>query len=829
CAALSQNPSEGIEIDAARRLSAAWSRSAVAMIADPATPGAACFVGALEVALAAAELAPSEAQAWRTVVDLAELGDSDDPAVTAASRRALKELSRLDPADDSVRLARVIDAIERSPTADERLKAYERLLTPESRKTLGAPVSARVAFDLALLEKRRGSSAGWLRWLRESTAIDPSFPLAAETLAGVEAGSGAPLKDVAAALVRSIKADPGSIVSLSALSRICLHEGLYPEAERLLMLAARAADLNIELMLVDDLIADRMLALWGMGRHDDAIKAFEARRRQVNAALRRRLGDSTASESESERSAGPQVNLPSAENSVWVAMTASPIMSPSGAIDVAKEAERKRLDEAVEYTLKGLEREREEATTEGAKAVVDLQRAWIGATLGDPATVEDLLASAQKVAPMSDEAVARFRGWVRLRRNDLEAAVALLQPIAEKDDAARVGLAMAYAGLGRQRDAAQELLVVAKRNRDNVVGLFAADRLHALVGKRIAPTDEATGIREALKDLPDSIYGLVTQQAQALSTSLSFGPPTNAFESMPLQIAIENRTSLPLEITPSGPIESKIALRLEATIIGDRKPTSLSPCIVPIDRRMLLKPRERLALEIDMSRTQLGSALLRSPLAGIIIDARVVTNFRLTADNTPAGFLGNISEKAMLRLPATVVTPGWREDAIGELRNPDLPGDVVKLVQLAHDLARSSAALSGNDGAAAGAPDAAAIEAGWAAVNASWKKLPPLAQAWTLMVLPNGDSQLGTLGPILEEAKVSRSEPVRLSYLLRWVKSPDDTQFEAASRAGGRLAVVASGVKAMRRAITIDEADAAQGADEVGVLGGGSDSPSDGR
>ena len=829
CAALSQSPTETMELDAARRLSAAWSRAAVAMLAEPGTPGAESFVGALEVALAAAELAPNEAQAWRTVMDLAELGDADQPQVAAANSRALKELGRLDPADDSVRLARVIDAIERGPTADDRLKAYERLLAPESRKTLGVPVSARIAFDLALLEKRRGSMGGWQKWLRESTAIDPFFPLAAETLAGVEAGSGAPLKDVATALARSITADPGSIVSLCALSRICLHEGAYEDAERLLALASRAADLNIELTLVDDLIADRMLALWGLGRHDDALKAFDARRRQVNAALRRRLGDSGASAAEGEQSAGPQVHLPSSENSVWVAVLASQLMSASGSLEAAKEADRKRLDAAIEYTLSGLAQEQEQETSEAAKAVIALQRAWIGATVGDPATVEDLLATAQRTAPMSDEAVARFQGWVRLRRNDFEGALALLQPIAAKDPAARVGMAMAMAGLGRQRDAAGEFLQVARDNRDNVVGLFAADRLHALLGKRVGASGEAAAVREAVRSIPEAVFALTTQQAQALATSVTFGPPTNAFESLPLRIAIQNRTALPLEITPNGPIESKIALRLEATIIGESRPVSLPPSIIPIDRRMQLKPRDTLTLEVDMARTPLGGALLRNPLAGIIIEARVITNFRLTADNTPAGFLGNISEKAMLRLPATVVTPGWREDAIGELRNPDLPADLVKLVQFAHDLSRAQNTGTKGEAEPKSEDESKRIEAGWAVVNDAWRKLPPLAQAWALMVLPNGEGQFVSLGPILEEAKVSKSESVRLSYLLRWVKSQEDPQFEAAARSGGRVAAVASGVKAMRRAITADEADTTQGAGDIGVLGGDSGGSPDGR
>lgn len=840
CAALSQAPTDAMELDAARRLSAAWSRAAVAMIAEPRSPGAQSFAGAIELALAAAELMPNDPQGWRTVVDLAEVADMDEPAVAAAYGKALKSLSQLDPSDESVRLARVVSAVERNPTADDRLKAFERLLTPESRKTLGAPVAARIAFDLALLEQRRGVTAGWKKWLRESTVIDPSFPLAAETYAGVVAGSETPLPEVAEALVRSIVADPGSVPSLSALSRICLHEGLYEEADRLLAIAVRVTDENVDMNLVDDLLADRLLALWGSGRVEDALKAFDMRRRQVNAMLRQRTGDAGATAADSDQTAGPQVGLPTALSSVWVAIMASRELSPSGVFPAEKETERKKLDDALQYVLSGLKLERDALPSPEAKAANDLEQAWIQSTVGDPAMVEDLLASAQAVTPMSDEALARFNGWVRLRRTDYQTALDLLQPIAAKDPAARVGAAMALAGLGRKRDAAREFLAVLRENRDNVVGLFAADRLHGLIAKRAGAEEGSAQIRQVVQRIPAAVYELSTSPSKTLRSSVVFGGERGALDAVPLRVTIQNRSGLPLEIAPDGPIESKIAIRLEVSVIGNRRPSPISPSIVAIDRQLLLKPSESITLDLDLSRTPLGSILLQHPLDGLLIEARAITNFRLTTTVVKPGFLGGQSEAVVLRVPAVQITPSWREDAIGEIRNPDRAEDVVKLVQLAHALAKQGAqadanekvksADDANDTAAEASTDKVAddpaaererIRQGWAAVQEGWKKLPPLAQAWALMALPSGDSLAADLAPILEVAKVSRSEPVRISYLIRWVTSPDDTQFEAASRQGGRIGVVSSGSQALRRAITLDAADSNQDSDDVGVLGGG--------
>ena len=214
-----------------------------------------------------------------------------------------------------------------------------------------------------------------------------------------------------------------------------------------------------------------------------------------------------------------------------------------------------------------------------------------------------------------------------------------------------------------------------------------------------------------------------------------------------------------------------------------------------------------------MGRTPLGQVLLGDPLSGALIDATLVTNFRLTAERVQAGFMGNLSSSAILRIPAVQVDAAWREDAVSEIRQPDRPEDLMKMVLLAYDLVAR---------AAKGEAD---LEPSWKAVTDAWAALPPAAQAWALMVLPKG--RLEPLAPILEAAKVATDERVRMSYLLRWVESPDDVQLAAAERLGGRIASVSAGVQGLLRAKARDQADVSQ------ELGGGSvftgESSSDGR
>ena len=787
-----------LEMDASQRLGVAWGRAAVSLVADASLPDPASFEGALEVALAAAELAPENAQCWRAVVAIAELAPEDSAKAGPAMARALKEIHRLDPADGTVQLARLTDAAERGTTADDRVKAFEQLLQPDARKRLDGTVAARLAFDLALLQKRRGEPDQWIRWLREACALDPSFPIATETLAGVEAGLGAPLETVSKALVDAVAADPGNIANLNALARICLHEGLYAEADMLLELATLVAGMDLEFRVVDDMIADRVIALWGQGRHADAAKIADVRRRELNAMLRRRLGETTASATQEDVNQGPTVTLPSSLASVRAAL--------------ARSAGLAGVDESIALAIRSLGDERTLVSDDPkAQAAIDLRQAWLQVTIGDAAAVPALLASVEREAPLTEQAKARFDGWIKLRQGENEAALKDLQPIADRDPGAKLGTAMAFEALGRLQEAGKAYLSVIQENRDSVVGVYAMDRLHGMVKARPAPTAEAKVVQKALERLPKAVPTLVKDQRQALRCTLSFDDPKTNLDSVPLKITIQNRTELPLEIAPSGPIESRAALLLSASVVG-QKPISLTPWIFGLDRRIRLKPLESLVFEVDMARTSLGNVLMADPLAGALIEATLVTNFRLTAERVQAGFMGNLSPAARLRVPAVQVNPAWREDALGEIRQPDRPEDLMKMVLLAYDLVAR---------AAKGETD---LEPSWKAIADAWSAMPPAAQAWALMVLPKG--RLEPLAPILEAAKVSSDERVRMSYLLRWVTSPDDVQLDAAERLGGRVATVAAGVRGLLRAQARDQADVSQDLGGGSVFGGDGSSES---
>ena len=123
------------------------------------------YIGLLDSAEAllqvSIELAPDNPQIWRIALDLATTMEDGDPSAAELSTQSLRRLNELEPANEMIRLRRIVDSVSRRQTVEERLAAYERLLAPESVAKIGNAVAARLAFDAAILRRRSGDIAGF--------------------------------------------------------------------------------------------------------------------------------------------------------------------------------------------------------------------------------------------------------------------------------------------------------------------------------------------------------------------------------------------------------------------------------------------------------------------------------------------------------------------------------------------------------------------------------------------------------------------------------------------------------------------------------------------
>ncbi|MEE2972147.1 MAG: hypothetical protein VX672_03395, partial [Planctomycetota bacterium] len=242
----------------------------------------------LEIAFGLAEIAteldPTSVDGWRSLLDVATLLQDDVEGAADARRRAVEALVKLDPRDSVVRLKLLVDRIDSRPIARERIAAYETLLTPENIDRLGTQASARLAFDLGLLQMRVGEADAAAQRVAQAVTLDPSFPQAAEMAAGIFRTVVPTPIDEAELLAVAWTASPSDSGLARILGRLVLADGAFEAAADILDLAMLLLPENSSTRT--PLVADRMLALWGAGRVDLALELFD--RESRNRVVRRK-------------------------------------------------------------------------------------------------------------------------------------------------------------------------------------------------------------------------------------------------------------------------------------------------------------------------------------------------------------------------------------------------------------------------------------------------------------------------------------------------------------------------------------------------------------
>lgn len=788
------------ELESRVRLSEAWSRAAIRLVADPDIPSAASFEGAVDLAREAAEMTPKDPDGWRVLLEIAESAGDGFPEAVSSSREAARRLSQFDPPDPVIWLSLFTQAIDRQRTSEARVAAFTKALSGQQRERRapidGRAIDARLMFDRALLERRAGLMEDAQRSMREALLCDPSYPPPAEALAGIAASSNVPAGELAKALVASIAAEPTNISSLASLARLCMAEGLYPEAEKLYAIAVQVARRDFVFERIDELLSEQMLALWGTRQHAKASELATSRQTEVDTALLQQASEATGGAAGAAQRTRGLVALPASLHTIHAAMASS------GQLPDAQRALRSALS--------SLESERSAVGEDPeAQSTIDLQQALLHVTVGDLSKVQPLLEAVDKIEPLSDRAKARFAGWTKLRGNFSEEALKDLEPIAEQDAVAKIGLGLALQALGRKDEAERTLLSVVRANRNNAFGLYAADCLWRIRPEAVEPSTEGLAIRDAVNGLPALVWKLATEEGRMITCDAELRFTGGIFGRQSLELTLSNRSGAVLALTPAGPVETRAALLFEITPLS--QPTTFPPpVIIPIDRALRLQPNQSLKFSVDVARTPVLDEMIPHAVSGLYVRVRVYTNFRVTENAMFRGFLGASSESKVVSMASMDVTRGWIEDAISEISHPDHPEEVAKLVSLA--LALDQVA---EPEAAAGELktedkdrnnfmvrlEQAEIDRGWAAVNAGWSRLTPAAQAWALMILPS--TRLAALKPVIDQARTSTDPAVRTSLMLRWIESPQDPLLDAvvseaagASEAASAAAAAAAGASA---------------------------------
>lgn len=684
------------------------------------------FLGVLknsrELMKLAIERAPDNPFIWRLAVDLAAAMEDGDPGADAWLSEGLVQLSRLEPDDEVLRVRRILDVISRRQTAEERIAATEALLRPDAVAQIGPRAAARLALDLALLLRRTGDIRGFERTLIQSLDFDPLCPEASEIAAGYFRVNAPTRADEIRAVRLAVLANPSSPQVSLGFASLCLESGAYEAAARVLgvaarLLEARGADENY-----DAILADYVLALWGSNQPKTALSVARVRQEQLDRQLLAEIDRQGLAITLDERK---NVHLPTSTPLATALAAMTSALSPDQA-KVAVGNAGVAFDTVLDQLAKRKADKKQVAAVALESAMVQL---WLDGSIDK---AQAMLSKASDAGPLSDDARARFDGWIALRRKDAALARKTLEPLAERDDYARLGLAVALIDLGEKKEAARLLLGIARSEPGSAFGLWARSRLYAILGAtpNILPDSEAISAAAALPE--DFVRSM---EAGGISLLLRVRPiqsEVRPWDSLQFDIELTNRGDWPLSIGPDGPIKDSATITAAVNIPGE-KPEIPQIIILPIDRSYCIEPGQTIRVPIDLSVTDASSALREDALSGAFVSLHAIINWRTTTTGFEPSKLGVESESAVAHVSGERVTKDWVVATLAELRDQSLTPDPEKIVLLASALVRKEIVpqLVPEDARAA-------LDGAGEVLVDCVKRIGPEARAWLVFAAPKG-------------------------------------------------------------------------------------------
>lgn len=724
--------------------------------------------GAIRLASLAAVLAPDNAETWRALVELIDLGDrpEDDELRVAA----LRNIARIDPEDDVTKLRLINHAIAQRQTVTDRIEAYENLLAPANKAQLGEAIASRLAFDLALLYSRTGDIQAYSSWLAEAVTLDKSNRIAAAEAAGFFRVNTSNPYDEAELLVNLMLTDPTDLVAKAALAQLLLNQGAYIAADRIYGITSQI-HVVLGSLAPNGLLADQAVAQWGRGYEQVALQTIAKRQMLADEVFRQAAARDNPELSRVELG---RLKSPIAPTLATIrAAIHNRLQSPEA------EASLRNLKESFEAVHKVLSTK--EDIADEAIASLYLQQAWVMLWLtNDVDAVGPLLEAAKsKLEPdgINETALTRFEGWIALRQGKDELALELLSSVAEDDVAAKLGLAMINLKQGQTRNCARELLGVVRSQPGSLIGVWASDLLTEIIGRRLTRDElqtQAGRLEELVASIP-AVYDLFTSEP-TLAVSMRIKPAKSTFdpyEPIIVNLEITNHSPFPMAISSGGPIRPRVIFLPTIQVTRDLRFDELPPIIIDIDRRLRLEPHQPIIIPIDLRRSSINGILNDAyPIRGAMIKIRAVLNFWMPKQGIiRVSVLGSEIQSPSIRVDGVRMTEQWINSAIVTALNPnelrDLP--TMGLLSRIHTELPKDAPLQEKVKLLSDAAEAL-IE--------GYSKISPTAQAWLLTVITRAEA----MKPIISMARKSTNKYVQISYLLYHVENENDPMIEAAER-----------------------------------------------
>lgn len=702
----------------------------------------------------AASFAPDDPEISSRLLEIALVAE-DDQLIDSATRQLLNA----SPANQLAQLRRLMSAIDRFQTAEDRIRSYEILLSPENQEALGEILSSRLAFQLAMLHRRMGDIDQFSHWLGQSIALDPSYSEAIAMGAGFfQTRAGDKIANVEL-LVSLLLADPTDSTTPAVLANMLMQSGAYESARRMYFLSARdiTADKSVP---SSDMLADLALAEWASGDRDRALATIQARQQEMDAYYR--------SLTRQEAPDLSPIDLARMEAPLTPTLaTVRAVVASSADADTARDA----MSSAIESYENALQILATQEGTQKEQASALLEMAWLSLWLGgDVEKAEAWILQAQQLQELDPDAHARFDGWVQLRRGFDEDAMRSLTPLEEKDPVARLGLAVILEQQGKMQDAARKYLEVARSQPGTVIGIWSAERLSGILGTPLPMTEEAEKMTAIIANIPTVIDRYPDDPRLAISIDIEPAAQNiKPYEPVIINIELANNTPMPLAISPDGPINELILIE-PVVQIPYQKALTFGPIVFDIAHRLRLEPYERITIPFDLRTVWVGLLLNLHPYQGATVMTTGILNFTASNNNMnlktvfAPGLLGSEVTGTPLRVEGVRISEEWATGVIsssleGSINSDDLTG-----------LAILSVVAGSNTGTMTTDPIPEDLaQKSLATIFQLFPTFDPVQQAWFLCVMSRSD----LLDPVRSMASRDGDQLVKAIRLVRLMESGD--------------------------------------------------------
>lgn len=546
--------------------------------------------------------------------------------------RVNREVLRIRPDDQVAQLQLLTHRISKLEDADARLAMYNRLLS-SAGEGLSNPVRSRLALDAALLEREQGDDTAFLERLTLATALDVTNKEAAALYATVVLDRTSDPRERVDILLNVILADPFDAAAHLNLSQELMRRGAYSSAFRYFQLY-EAINRFEDLDRTPEEVFDQALLLWHVFGPAQALQLINSAQRADQIKIDERR-EELIDEGVDVGDSRPLALLPTRLETMRLAL-----FTVQGETTLAESSlvilERLFLEDSRAF-LDPARAPRGMTVQEREQRVRELELPLIAAKLWSGLRVEEAMQTlreryldAEGGPFINQRAIDRFEGLAAAHRGEATRAFELLEPLADRDPLARLGMAIASERAG---ELDQALFHYARLALDYPRTLFAAaarTTIELIRGRPLVPDQQTAELDKYANEIAPWLRRVISNpyNAQDLKIEHTLLDP-HPLERTEVVIRLRNVSRWPLALGPESPISSRFVLAPVGTVEGRDATALMIPEVLELHQRLRLEPDETLEVRAWPTSGWTGTFLQFYAIKGLTLRWRLIQGFRL--------------------------------------------------------------------------------------------------------------------------------------------------------------------------------------------------------